>query len=75
MLQRDQGRVGGSLAWEPPARQARRPPTGVEVVIEVDDDAFDSEVARVGASGWPWAEAPQRRPWGVNDFRVLDPDG
>ena len=45
---------------------------GVEFVLEVDDlDALYAHVAarhRVAA-------APAMRPWGLRDFRVLDPDG
>jgi len=51
----------------------RRPPTGVELVLEVDDLA--EAHARVLASGWPVDEDITARPWGLNDFRVLDPSG
>lgn len=46
---------------------------GVEIVLEVEDlDAFHAQVV---ATGWPVAEQLQRRPWGLRDFRVGDPDG
>ena len=51
----------------------RRPPVGVELVLEIDD--LDSERARVGATGWPLREDVTERPWGWRDFRLLDPDG
>jgi catechol 2,3-dioxygenase-like lactoylglutathione lyase family enzyme len=51
----------------------RRPPVGVELVLEVDD--VDAEHARVSATGWPLADDMTRRPWGLRDFRVLDADG
>lgn len=46
---------------------------GVEIVLEVDD------VARAGreveAAGYSLHEPLQRRPWGLTDFRIGDPDG
>lgn len=51
----------------------RRPPTGVEIVLEVDD--LDAEWDHVRATGWPVDEGLTARPWGLRDFRVLDPDG
>ena len=47
--------------------------TGVELVLEVDD--LDEEHARVTAAGWPLAEDLADRPWGLRDFRLLDPSG
>ena len=52
---------------------ARRPPTGVELVLEVDDLA--AERARVADAGWPVLAEVARRPWGLRDFRLLAPDG
>jgi lactoylglutathione lyase len=46
---------------------------GVEVVLEVDDLA--ATAARVTAAGYPMSEPQQRRPWGLTDFRLFDPDG
>jgi predicted enzyme related to lactoylglutathione lyase len=54
-------------------RPERRPPVGVEVVLEVDD--VDDELERVRATGWALAEGLGERPWGLRDFRVLDPSG
>jgi lactoylglutathione lyase len=51
----------------------RRPPTGVEIVLEVDDVA--GELARIRAARWPVAEDLALRAWGLWDFRVLDPSG
>jgi predicted enzyme related to lactoylglutathione lyase len=51
----------------------RRPPTGVELVLEVDDVA--EELRRVRAGGWPVEEQLSLRPWGLRDFRLLDPSG
>jgi hypothetical protein len=45
----------------------------VELVLEVDD--LGAEHDRVRASGWPLAEDLHERPWGLTDFRVLDPSG
>ena len=52
---------------------SRRPPVGVELVLEVDD--LDVDRARVDAAGWPVTEDITERPWGLRDFRLLDPDG
>lgn len=72
-LVRGQARVGA--ASRPPVDDTgpRRPPVGVELVLEVDD--VDLERARVDAAGWPVVDDLQPRPWGLRDFRVLDPDG
>lgn len=54
-------------------REQRRPPTGVELVLEVDDVL--SELDHVRRRGWPLEEDLVARPWGLRDFRVLDPSG
>jgi len=72
-LQRGDVRVGALRADGPAARAARRPPTGVELVLEVDD--VGAERDRLVAAGWPLDEDLQLRPWGMTDFRFLDPDG
>ncbi len=51
----------------------RRPPTGVELVLEVDD--VDAEHDAVLAAGWPLVEGLRERPWGLRDFRLLDAAG
>jgi lactoylglutathione lyase len=45
----------------------------VELVLEVDDVAGERD--RVLAAGWPLEEDLQERPWGLTDFRILDPAG
>ena len=65
------GVVGAVVAAD--AGATRRPPTGVELVLEVDDVA--GERARVVAAGWPLEEDIQHRSWDLTDFRVLDPEG
>jgi lactoylglutathione lyase len=69
------GTVQPGAAARPPVDDpaARHPPTGVELVIEVED--LDADRARVAAHGWPVAEDITDRPWELRDFRVLDPDG
>jgi len=42
-------------------------------VLEVED--LEADRARVAAAGWPVAEEITPRPWGLRDFRLLDPDG
>ena len=46
---------------------------GVEIVLEVDDVAAMCQ--HVAAQKWPLAAGLRRQPWGLNDFRVSDPDG
>jgi hypothetical protein len=45
----------------------------VEIVVEVD--YLHAERDRIRLAGWPIEEDIMRRPWGLQDFRVLDPDG
>ncbi len=72
-LRRGAVRMGAALSPGIPDREQRRPPAGVELVLEVDD--LDAERARVASAGWPITEDLTMRPWGLRDFRVLDPDG
>lgn len=58
---------------EPPGQPGRRPPQGVEIVLEVDDIA--GQRAQVAEAGWPIKEDLTARPWGLCDFRILDPNG
>lgn len=61
-------------ADHPAARRPDRPPgSGVELVIEVDD--VEDELARVRASGVLVASELADQPWGLRDFRLVDPDG
>ncbi len=72
-LQRDTVRIGAAAHRGPEPYEHRRPPTGVEVVLEVDD--VEVELSRVHTAGWPVHEGLVRRPWGLRDFRLLDPAG
>ena len=72
-VERGEVRVGAAARPEVADRAPRRPPAGVELVLEVDD--VDADRARVAAAGWPVAEDIMDRPWGLRDFRVLDPSG
>jgi predicted enzyme related to lactoylglutathione lyase len=72
-LERDQVRLGAAGRPDVADREQRRPPTGVELVLEVDD--LDAERARVTATGCALDEDLMIRPWGLRDFRVLDPSG
>ena len=64
------GAVPGSGAAD---RSGRRPPLGIELVLEVDD--LEAERTRIVAAGWILEEDVVQRPWGLRDFRLLDPDG
>jgi lactoylglutathione lyase len=72
-LQRDDVRVGAARRAVPDARAGRLPPAGVELVLEVDDVAAERDL--VIAAGWPLVEDLRDRPWGLTDFRILDPAG
>jgi lactoylglutathione lyase len=72
-MQRDAVQVGAARREVPGAPAARRPGVGTETVLEVDDLA--DERSRVMAAGWPLEEDLQVRPWGLTDFRILDPAG
>lgn len=72
-LRRGSVRVGVLRSTAPDDRPPRMPPTGVEVVLEVDD--VTAERDRVVAAGWPLVVDLQDRPWGLRDFRLLDPSG
>jgi len=72
-LRRGAVRVGAVLDPVPDARAARRPPAGLELVLEVDDVAAERD--RVVAAGWPLDGDLADQSWGLRDFRVLDPDG
>jgi uncharacterized protein YbjT (DUF2867 family)/predicted enzyme related to lactoylglutathione lyase len=72
-LERGRIRIGAVARPEPPDRAPRRPPTGVEIVLEVAD--VEAERDRVRRAGWPIVEDIASQPWGLRDFRLLDPSG
>lgn len=51
----------------------RRPGKGVEIVIEVDD--VDKERDFIVGKGWKLDSDVELQPWGLRDFRLVDPDG
>lgn len=72
-VERGRVRIGAAYRDVAERQPERRPPTGTEIVIEVDD--LDAEHARVVAAGWPIEEDLTDRDWGLRDFRILDPSG
>jgi lactoylglutathione lyase len=46
---------------------------GVELVLEVDD--VGAARRKVAAAGWPVTADLMIQPWGLKDFRLLDPSG
>jgi lactoylglutathione lyase len=72
-VERGHVRLGAAARPEVDDREMRRPPLGVELVLEVDD--VDGERTRVAAANWPVTEELMIRPWGLRDFRLLDPSG
>ena len=73
LLRRGDAVIGAAARSKIMNHVERRPPTGVELVLEVED--VNAERARVEQAGWPVAEDLTDRPWGLRDFRLLDPDG
>jgi predicted enzyme related to lactoylglutathione lyase len=72
-MARDGVRLGASSILGPGDRGHRLPPTGVEIVLEVDDLAAERD--RVLGARWPLAQDLTLQPWGRRDFRLLDPSG
>lgn len=72
-VERDGVRIGAACRQDHGHRESRRPPIGVELVLEVDDLA--DELDRVQRAGWPLVADLQAQPWGLRDFRLLDPAG
>jgi lactoylglutathione lyase len=72
-VERGHVRLGAAARPEVDDREMRRPPLGVELVLEVDD--VDFERRRVAAANWPVTEELMIRPRGLRDFRLLDPSG
>lgn len=58
-----------------PARPApsERIGKGVEIVLVAED--LDAAYAEVLASRWPLSTPMTKQPWGMTDFRLVDPDG
>jgi lactoylglutathione lyase len=46
---------------------------GVELVLVVSD--LQALYAHVVSQQWPLSTPLQRQPWGLRDFRLVDPDG
>lgn len=72
-VRRDRVRIGAVRAGQPVDHAARGWPACTEIVLEVDD--VTAERDRVVAQHWPLTDDLQDRPWGLTDFRLLDPDG
>jgi lactoylglutathione lyase len=72
-LQRGGVRIGALRSGAAEVRACRLPPAGTELVLEVNDVVAERD--RVIAAGWPLAEDLRERPWGLRDFRLLDPAG
>ena len=64
-----------SLPCDHPVRPTpeERNGRGVEIVVVVDD--IHAAHAMALTSGWRLADTLVDRPWGLADFRVVDPDG
>ncbi len=71
-LRRGHVHIGAARRDEPLDLAHRRPPTGTEIVIEVVDVHAERDHV---AARWPLEEDLVDRPWGLTDFRVLDPAG
>lgn len=72
-VERGSVRIGAARSWEQVPMAARSVPTGVEIVLEVDDVVAMYE--NVESAGYPFAQHLKKQPWGLTDFRVHDPAG
>jgi len=72
-LARGSVRIGAARRAVPDPRAGRLPPSGAELVLEVDNVAGDRD--RVRAAGWPLVDDLRDRPWDLTDFRIVDPAG
>ena len=70
-LRRGHLQLGAAARAAALEQEYRRPPVGV--VLEVEE--LDADRARVTAAAWPVTEELTSRPWGLRDFRLLDPHG
>lgn len=62
------------LLGDHPLKPHNRPAgLGIEIVLEVED--VEAAYAQVKAEQWHIADTLAQRPWGLRDFRVLDPNG
>ena len=76
-LQRDSIFLGAAQSDNPGTSTEmetwRRPRIGVEIVMEVDN--LQTERDGIVEKGYSLDADIQRRPWGLSDFRLVDPDG
>jgi lactoylglutathione lyase len=72
-VHRDAVRIGAVLSSVQASPEHRIPPTGIEIVLEVED--LDAERETIVSLGWPLETDIVARPWGLRDFRLRDPDG
>lgn len=56
-----------------PELQSQRHGLGVEIVLEVED--VSAHFDRVKQHGYTILSPLKKRPWGLTDYRVADPDG
>jgi catechol 2,3-dioxygenase-like lactoylglutathione lyase family enzyme len=61
------------LTETPPGAPAPTPPGGVRLWLQVAD--MDAARAALAAAGVAIAEEPERKPWGLIEMLVHDPDG
>ena len=63
-----------ALASDHPLRieTGERVGLGIEIVLSVSD--VDDAYRKAKESGWPLSDLAQQ-PWGLRDFRLIDPDG
>ncbi len=55
------------------AAEGERLGRGIEIVLEVDD--VTAMYTHVLSQNWPISTELRQRPWGLTDFRVVDPSG
>jgi catechol 2,3-dioxygenase-like lactoylglutathione lyase family enzyme len=58
-----------------PTRPAAGERTGKGVEVVLVTDSLQEVYDHVRASGWPIPTPLTEQPWGMTDFRIVDPDG
>jgi len=72
-VRRGTTKIGANAAWQEVDPRARAVPQGIEVVFEVADLLGEREA--IISAGWSLAADITEQSWGLQDFRLFDPDG
>ena len=68
-----EGQILSDSHYFDPASLSGKKGVGCEMILQVDD--IRSFYHKIVASNYPVFEELEKRPWGLTDFRLIDPDG